>query len=117
MFTFSFYPKCNANHRVRGLLQLFSSEASAQSMTWLHQAEAGTQLPSLHDDSDEPHVTSGGRELAFQKDDITDTETVTGTSRNITGNLFLGVVKINSGLQTARHRVGCSTCVVALTVL
>lgn len=31
-------------------------------MTWLHQAELGTQLPSLHDDSDEPHVTSAGGE-------------------------------------------------------
>lgn len=46
---------------IQDLLQLFSSEASAQSMTWLHQAELGTQLPSLHDDSDEPHVTSAGR--------------------------------------------------------
>lgn len=33
-----------------------------QSMTWLHQVELGTQLPSLHDDSDEPHVTSAVRE-------------------------------------------------------
>lgn len=46
---------------IQDLLQLFSSEASAQSMTWLHQAELGTQLPSLHDDSDEPHVTSAWR--------------------------------------------------------
>lgn len=42
-------------------------------MTWLHQAELGTQLPSLHDDSDELHVTSGGSELAFQKDNIRET--------------------------------------------
>lgn len=45
---------------IKDVLQLFSSEASAQSMTWLHQAELGTQLPSLHDNSDELHVTSGG---------------------------------------------------------
>jgi len=60
VLTVSFFNNCNANHGLKDLLQLFSSEASAQSMTWLHQAELGTQLPSLHDDSDEPHVTSGG---------------------------------------------------------
>lgn len=54
------FVNCNANSRLKYLLQFFSSEASAQSMTWLHQAELGTQLPSLHDDSDEPHVTSVG---------------------------------------------------------
>lgn len=68
IFTFPFYSEWHANHRVKDLLQLFSSEASAQSMTWLHQAELGTQLPSLHDDSDEPHVISGRSKLAFQKD-------------------------------------------------
>lgn len=61
----------SGNTQIQDLLQLFSSEASAQSMTWLHQAELGTQLPSLHDDSNEPHVTStwGVRgAFAFQKD-------------------------------------------------
>lgn len=49
------------------LLQFFSSEASAQSMTWLHHAELGTQLPSLHDDSDEPHVTSTVEDQHFKE--------------------------------------------------
>lgn len=49
------------------LLQFFSSEASAQSMTWLHHAELGTQLPSLHDDSDEPHVTSAVEDQHFKE--------------------------------------------------
>lgn len=47
------------------LLQFFSSEASAQSMTWLHQAEMDTQLPSLQDISDEPHVVSVGANEHF----------------------------------------------------
>lgn len=58
---FPFHSNMDANSSlVEDLLQPFSSEASAQSMTWLHQAEAATQLPSLQDDSDGPHVTSGG---------------------------------------------------------
>lgn len=77
---------CNVKQRVNDLLQFFSSEASAQSMTWLHQAELGTQLPSLHDNSDEPHVTSGGENLHFKK--ITQqkqhSEAVSGTAHNNT---------------------------------
>ncbi|KAG7259668.1 hypothetical protein CRUP_013121 [Coryphaenoides rupestris] len=33
----------------------------AQSMTWLHRAEAETQLPSWQAHSDAPHITSGRR--------------------------------------------------------
>lgn len=76
----------NAKQRANDLLQFFSSEASAQSMTWLHQAELGTQLPSLHDNSDEPHVTSVGENLHFKK--ITEreqrSEAVSGTAHNNT---------------------------------
>lgn len=61
IFIFSLHSNQNAKSPPReDLLQPFSSEASAQSMTWLHQAEAVTQLPSLQDDSDGPHVTSAG---------------------------------------------------------
>lgn len=41
------------------LLQFFSSDASAQSMTWLHQEDIGMQVPSWHDDSEAEHVKSG----------------------------------------------------------
>lgn len=40
------------------LLQFFSSDASAQSMTWLHQEDIGMQVPSWHGDSDAEHVKS-----------------------------------------------------------
>lgn len=60
MLIFSLIDVSSHGNLHANLLQPFSSEASAQSMTWLHQAEAATQLPSLQDDSDGPHVTSGG---------------------------------------------------------
>lgn len=43
------------------LLQFFSSDASAQSMTWLHQEDIGMQVPSWHDDSEAEHVKSEKR--------------------------------------------------------
>lgn len=86
---------------IQDLLQLFSSEASAQSMTWLHQAELGTQLPSLHDDSDEPHVTSVGRGegvFAFQKDNGSSTRRQSQVRlRTMLRTSFRGRLKLAQG--------------------
>ncbi len=43
------------------LLQLFSSDASAQSMIWLHQDDAGIQAPSAQRRSEDEHEESGTR--------------------------------------------------------
>lgn len=40
------------------LLQLFSSDASAQSMIWLHQDDVGIQEPSAHRCSEDKHDES-----------------------------------------------------------
>lgn len=88
-----------SNTVIQDLLQLFSSEASAQSMTWLHQAELGTQLPSLHDDSDEPHVTSAGRGIfAFQKDNGSSTRRQSQVRlRTMLRTSFRGRLKLAQG--------------------
>lgn len=86
---------------IQDLLQLFSSEASAQSMTWLHQAELGTQLPSLHDDSNEPHVMSAGRWrgiFAFQKDNGSSTRRQSQVRlRTMLRTSFRGRLKLAQG--------------------
>lgn len=98
------------SHVLKNLLQLFSSEASAQSMIWLHQVELGTQLPSLHDDSDEPHVTSvvgiGGGVVvvvfAFQKDNGSSTRRQSHPRlRTMLRSSFRGRLKLAQGWKLA----------------
>lgn len=58
-------------------------------MTWLHQAELGTQLPSLHDDSDEPHVTSAGEGVGGYLHFKKITEAALAGSRSYSSEQFL----------------------------
>lgn len=88
-------------------------------MTWLHQAELGTQLPSLHDDSDEPHVTSGGeRELAFQKDNRNSTQRHSQVQlTTILRTSFRGWLKLAPGCKLPDREGSVKSCSISAVKL